>query len=495
MTGTADGGPPVRLAWDVDRVRTAEQSLMAQLPDGALMQRAAAGLARRCAALLPRVYGGRVALLVGAGNNGGDALFAGARLARRGARVVAVLLAPDKAHPGGLTALRHAGGRIESDVDTALSTVDDADLVVDGIVGIGGTGALRPPADRIVAAVPATALLVAVDVPSGVDADTGAVAGAAVHVDVTVTFGCLKPGLLVGAGRAASGVVELVDIGLGPHLPAGDAILHVVGPEQVRPVLPAPGPTDDKYTRGVAGVASGSAAYGGAAVLSVGGAVRAGAGMVRYVGHSADQVRARWPEVIVSEGTIGAAGRVQAWVVGPGLGTGEESVRTLQDVLATDLPVLVDADGLTLLAEHRELVRDRPAQTVLTPHDREFARLFGEVGEDRVAAARRAAQGLGDQVTVLLKGDATVVAGGGSVSVNPTGTPWLGTAGSGDVLSGVVGALLAGGHPGAEAARAGAYVHGLAGSRAADGGPISAYQVLEAVPDAIRVLRRPAGAS
>lgn len=503
------GEPALRLAWDVEQVRKAERKLMARLPDGALMRRAAAGLARRCASLLPAVYGGRVVLLVGAGNNGGDALYAGARLARRGADVVAVLLEPGRAHAGGLAALRRAGGSSVSGVDPvssaedALSAVDVAELVVDGIVGIGGTGALRAPADRIVAAVPETALIVAVDVPSGVDAGTGAVPGAAVHANVTVTFGCLKPGLVVGPGRAASGVVELVDIGLGPHLPADQAALQVIGPDQVRPVLPAPRSGDDKYTRGVVGVASGSAAYGGAAVLSVGGAVRAGAGMVRYVGPAADRVRARWPEVIVSEGAIGDAGRVQAWVVGPGLGTDETAARTLRDVLRTDLPVLVDAGGLTLLTEHLELVRDRSAPTVLTPHDREFARLFGEVGEDRVAAARRAAQSLGGQslgdqslggpVTVLLKGNATVVAGGGSVSVNPTGTPWLGTAGTGDVLSGVIGAFLAGGHDGPASARAGAYVHGLAGSRAADGGPISAYQVLEAVPDAIRtLLRRPA---
>jgi hydroxyethylthiazole kinase-like uncharacterized protein yjeF len=358
-----------------------------------------------------------------------------------------------------------------------------ARLVLDGIVGIGGTGGLRPDAAALVAAIRGP--VVAVDLPSGVDADTGAVDGEAVTADVTVTFGGLKTGLLVGAGVEHAGEVRLVEIGL--DLPAPD--LRVLEPADVAALLPAPGPRDDKYTRGVVGVAAGSSVYPGAGVLCTGSAVRGGAGMVRYAGTAADQVRSRWPEAVVTAGRPGEAGRVQAWVVGPGIGTDGAAAGLLRDVLAQDVPVLVDADGLTLLAKEPELLRGRAAPTVLTPHDREFERVAGPVGADRVGAARRAAAELG--VTMLLKGNATVVAGpDGRAYVNPTGTPWLATAGSGDVLSGLGGALLAGGLDPVLAAALAAYLHGRAGAIAAGGASTTAAGVLDALPSALREARR-----
>src|SRR3954469_20218936 len=177
----------MRGVYSVEQIRAAEDTLMARLPEGVLMQRAATGLAVECGALLGRVYGARIALLVGGGNNGGDALYAGASLARRGAAVQALLLAPDRAHSGGLAAFRRAGGRV---AEPSPSAVSGSDLVVDGIVGIGGSGGLRGEAVELAAAAARGAgLTVAVDVPSGVDADTGEVAGDAVRADVTVTFG------------------------------------------------------------------------------------------------------------------------------------------------------------------------------------------------------------------------------------------------------------------------------------------------------------------
>ena len=472
----------MRGVWPAQAIRGAEAALMRTLPEGVLMQRAAASLAYRCAQVLDGVYGSRVVLLVGAGNNGGDALYAGARLARRGAQVQALTLVPDRAHAGGLAALVAAGGRVR---DPAPRRLEDADLVLDGIVGLGGRGGLDAAAAGLAeAAAGSTAVRVAVDLPSGVDADTGAVPGAAFAADLTVTFGCLKAGLVVGAGRTQAGIVELVDIGLGPFL--GAAELQVPDALDVAGWLPVPGARDDKYTRGVLGVASGSAEYGGAAILSTGGAVHGFAGMVRYAGLAADAVRARWPEAVVSEGTPADAGRVQAWVVGPGLGTDERAERVVAEALASDVPVLVDADGLTVLSRHPDWLR-RDAETLLTPHDREFARLAGEVGDDRVTAARRAARELG--ATVLLKGDATVVAApNGEALVATAGTPWLGTAGSGDVLSGLAGSLLAAGLPALRAAAAGAFLHGLAGRLASRGGPISAVDVLGALPEASRTL-------
>ena len=478
----------MRAAFPVEVVRAAERAAMQAVPEGALMQRAAAGLAAECVRILRQgVYGTTVAVLAGAGDNGGDALYAGARLAARGAAVTAVLLSPDRAHPGGLTALRAAGGRVlPAGSPAATDVVAAARLVLDGIVGIGGSGGLRPAAAGLVAAV--TGTVVAVDLPSGVDADTGAVEGEAVRADVTVTFGTLKPGLLVGAGAEHAGDVRLVEIGL--DLP--EPRLRVLDPADVARLVPRPGPRDDKYTRGVVGVAAGSSKYPGAGVLSTGAAVHGGAGMVRYAGGAAEHVRSRWPEAIVTEGKPSEAGQVQAWVVGPGIGTDDAAAGLLRDVLGQDVPVLVDADGLTLLAREPELVRSRTAPTVLTPHDREFERVAGPVGADRVGAARRAAAEMG--VTMLLKGNATVVAGpDGFAYVNPTGTPWLATAGSGDVLSGLAGALLAGGVEPALAAALAAYLHGLAGSIAAGGATTSATGVLAALPAALRTVCAAAG--
>jgi hydroxyethylthiazole kinase-like uncharacterized protein yjeF len=473
----------MRSAYAVQDVRAAEQSLLAALPEGALMQRAAAGLARVCVLLLGRVYGSRVLLLVGSGDNGGDALFAGARLADRGARVDALLLG-DRAHEAGLAALKRAGGRVIDDVPSPrLSSALQADLVVDGIVGIGGTGALRERAADVVARLGDGPMVVAVDVPSGVDADTGEVAGAAVHADVTVTFGALKPGLLIDPGAGHAGAVELVDIGLGPHLPVEPAV-EVLQAADVHELLPSAGAAreSDKYRRGVVGVSAGSEQYTGAAVLCVGGAVRGGAGMVRYVGDDAptELVRRQWPEVVVGQG------RVQAWTVGSG--GGEGAAERLGTALKDDVPVLVDADALSAFA-------DRPRQgatALLTPHAGELARLLGverdQVEARRLEHARRAAVEL--DAVVLLKGSTTVVATpDGRVRVNPTGTSALATAGTGDVLAGLCGALLAGGLDPLDAGSVGAWVHGLAGRLAADGGaPISAYDVLDALPAAFRAL-------
>ena len=476
--------------YPADDVRAAEAPLLAATPEGALMQRAATGLATVCLRLLDRVYGRRVALLVGAGNNGGDALFAGARLARRGARVTAVLLDRARTHPAGLAALRQAGGRV-LDADGATPAIARADLVLDGMVGIGGRGGLRPAAAALArAAAEGAGITVAVDVPSGVDATTGAVDGEVFAAMHTVTFGAVKPGLVVGAGRNAAGQVHLIDIGLGPFLPPARAFQ--LTDADVADRLAAPTGDDDKYSQGVVGVVAGSAAYPGAAVLCTGAALRTRPGLVRYAGTADDGVRAAWPEAIVTDGMPGEAGRVQAWVVGPGMGTDDDARARLAEVLATDRPVVVDADALTMAAKEPAMLRNRRAATVLTPHDREFARFGGEPGADRVAAARRLAADLG--VVVLLKGDATVVADpGGTAYVNGTGTPWLATAGTGDVLSGITGAVLATseatGLPAVEAAAMAAHLHGRAGQLAAERGPLIAGDLVRRLPEAIGRVR------
>ncbi|QEU92404.1 NAD(P)H-hydrate dehydratase [Streptomyces kanamyceticus] len=478
----------MRTAYGVESVRAGERELMGRLAEGALMQRAAAGLAVECARVLGRVYGARVTLLVGSGDNGGDALYAGARLARRGAGVSAVLLSPERVHGGGLDALRAAGGVVVDAEDArAEGLVRGARLVVDGIVGIGGRGGLRDRAARLaVVAWESDGAVVAVDLPSGVDADTGEVRGDAVRADVTVTFGAYKPGLLVDPAREYAGVVRLVGIGL--EMAGREPVVEAPQYADVAGLLPVPTGESDKYRRGVVGIVAGSARYPGAAVLAVAGALRGGAGAVRYVGPAADAVIARFPEALVSEGPPSKAGRVQAWVAGPGLGDDAERLR---DVVDAEVPVLIDADGLRLAGERA--VRERRAPTLLTPHAGEAAALLGvsraEVEAGRLAAVRELAGRYG--ATVLLKGSTTLVgAAEGVVRVNPTGTPWLATAGSGDVLSGLAGSLLAAGLGALDAGSVGAYLHGLAARLAADGAPVGAHDVADAIPAAWRDVRR-----
>ena len=470
----------MRYYYSADAIREAEAPLLASLPDGVLMRRAANGLATAIAReLLVRtggIAGRSVCAVVGSGDNGGDALWAATFLRRRGASTAAVLLNPERTHPKALAAFCKAGGRVVHSVPAT------ADLVVDGVVGISGAGPLRPAAAEIFAAVDEAGIpVVAVDIPSGVDVQTGAVSGPAVHAALTVTFGGLKPVHALGdCGR-----VELVDIGL--DLPQPD--LMSFDSADVAARWPMPGPKDDKYTQGVTGVLAGSATYPGAAVLCTGAAVAATSGMVRYAGSAAQQVLSHWPEVIASP-SPSAAGRVQAWAVGPGLGTDDVGASALWFALDTNLPVIVDADALTILAAHPDLLADRKAPTVLTPHAGEFARLAGSPpGDDRVAATRRLADRFG--ATVLLKGNVTVIAEpGGPVYVNPAGQSWAATAGSGDVLSGIIGALLAAGLPPGEAAAAGAFVHAHAANlSAADPGPrpapTSASRILAHVRTAI----------
>ena len=490
--------------YTAEQIRAAEAPLLAGLPDGVLMRRAATGLAGAVADELRGRTGGvagrTVCAVVGSGDNGGDALWAATFLRRRGAGASAVLLNPGHTQAKALAAFRAAGGRV------AATLPPETDLVIDGVVGISGSGPLRPAAAEIFAAVEQAGIpVLAVDIPSGIDVHTGAITGPAVRAARTVTFGGLKPAhALADCGR-----VDLVDIGL--DLP--DTSLCGLEAADVKARWPLPGPSDDKYTQGVTGVLAGSAAYPGAAILCAGAAVASTSGMVRYAGSAAAEVVSHWPEVVAAP-SAPEAGRVQAWVVGPGLGTDETAFTAMTFALASDLPVIVDADALTMLARHPHLVSARSAPTVLTPHAGEYERLAsgvglpttssrGPVGEDRMGAARRLAGELG--VTVLLKGNVTVIAGPAGRSeatrgsdrgvsyLNPAGGSWASTAGSGDVLSGIIGALLAAGLDPTEAAAMAAFVHArAANASAADPGPApvptSASRILAHIRPALATL-------
>jgi hydroxyethylthiazole kinase-like uncharacterized protein yjeF len=475
----------MQAAFHVDEVRAAEDALIAMLPEGALMQRAATGLAGAVADVLRtefgRVYGSRVCLLVGSGNNGGDALVAGALLARRGASVEAYCTT-DHPHEAGMAAFVRAGGRIVSE------PVWTADVIIDGLVGIGAVGSLREPLAAIACeTADAPGFVIAVDLPSGVNPNTGEVSGAAVAADLTVTFGCLKPGLLVMPALEYVGTLVLVDIGLEPHLvnPAAFVLDRV----DIAQHLPEPSLTAHKYARGVAGIAAGSPRYPGAAVLCVGAAKAPGVGMVeildRYDG-VADVVRERFPDTIATDGIEDP--RITAWGVGCGF-TGEpDDDATIGAALTSQHPVILDAGALTALARSaalRTLVYERAQRnllTVLTPHDGEFHRLFASTdAAGRIAQTQALARDL--RCIVVRKGAGTIIADG----VNPPfidvfGTPSLATAGSGDVLTGLCAGMCATAHhPDAAVIAAAVALHGEAGQRAAG----SALELLAGLPGTI----------
>jgi ADP-dependent NAD(P)H-hydrate dehydratase / NAD(P)H-hydrate epimerase len=468
---------PMRRAHTVEEIRAAEAALMATLPEGTLMDRAATGLAHHVADLLGSCYGRTVRLLVGSGDNGGDALYAGAVLARRGCRVEVRPLSGTP-HPGGLDALRAAGGRVLEPGEAGRRP----DLVLDAIVGIGGRPGLRPDAVAALAEV-AGVPVVAVDVPSGVGVDTGELPddGAHVTADVTVTFGTHRVCHLVDPAAAAAGAVHLVELGAPGDLPLPPSAVTALQAADVARLVPRPGGADHKYSRGVVGVRAGSARYPGAGLLCVAGAASGLAGMVRYVGDDAvgDRVREQHPEVV-------GAGRVQAWAVGSGTDAGAR--RTLQEARADDVPLVVDADAL---AHVTDFGGPLASAVVLTPHAGELATLLdvsrGEVEARPLAHARRAAETFG--AVVLLKGRRTLVADrDGDVRVSASGTPWLATAGAGDVLTGLVGALLAAGLTPYDAASVGAWLHGSAATLASSDGPLVAGEVARAIPAAVRAL-------
>jgi ADP-dependent NAD(P)H-hydrate dehydratase / NAD(P)H-hydrate epimerase len=433
-----------------------------------LIERAGAAVARAAVEEMGGTYGRRVVVVAGKGNNGADGRAAAVRLAQRGVRVEVF------------------------DAAGAPSPLPACDLVVDAAYGTGFRGEYAAPD-------PCGAPVLAVDIPSGVDGLTGQAGEGAVRATRTVTFAALKPGLLLSPGAEHAGRVTVADIGL--DVPV--ARIHVVEATDVGAWLPERPPESHKWKSAV-WVVAGSPGMTGAAHLCSRAAMRAGAGTVRLgiPGMPPDprflEVVGRplpadgWDRVVVADSE-----RAKAIVVGPGLGRAEgtaAAVRRLLEATPT-VPTIVDADGLYALGTAEEAgaaLADRTSTTVFTPHDGEFARLAGSgPGPDRIGAARGLAASTG--ATVLLKGSTTVVADpSGEVLISATGGPRLATAGTGDVLSGVVGAFLAQGLDGLRAAGAGAFVHGRAGHLGWRHGLV-AGDLLDLLPDVLdREIRCPA---
>lgn len=482
--------------YSVETIRRAEEALPDLLESGELMSRAARGVARLTSGRMRDRGFRRVTGLVGPGNNGADTLYAIARLARRGFDATAVCADPQSSPTVSAAAERaiSRGARVlTGDGAEALTAITRAEVVLDGITGIGGRPGLPPFARLWVDAIRDHTWVIAVDTPSGQPVDGGPVVADAVFADETVTFGAPKAVHLLPATEPACGILTVLDIGLD----LADATPTVVRltPDDVPELWPVPSVDDDKYSRGVLGIIAGGERYTGAAVLATTAAVTAGAGMVRYVGPPAptDLVRHTVPEAVPG------VGRVQAWCIGSGLdpeasGEGaEEQVAAARKALASDLPVLLDAGGLDLLDGPRE------APTLLTPHAGECARMLtrlrgrttdltrAEVEADPLDHARMLAR-LTD-ATVLLKGGVTlVVDADGPVHVHDDAPAWLATAGAGDVLAGLVGTLLAAGLAPVTAASVGALVHGQAAELANPGGPVRALAVADAIGPTVAAL-------
>lgn len=468
-------------AYSIADVRAAEDEVRAALDEGELMQRAALGLGQVAWARLTE--GDRVVVLAGSGDNGGDALYAAAHLAEAGSNVVAVLVG-SRTHEAGLRtaeaegviALEWRGGEPAADVTAALS---EADLVIDGIVGIGATPGLPEHLRGLNELIGADAYVLAVDLPSGVD-PAGRVSAPSLFADETVTFSLLKPCHLLPEGELACGQLTVVDIGVPePEVPA---VVRYEAADVAR-LWPVPTAYDDKYSRGVLGLVTGSETYPGAAVLGSVAAVTAGVGMLRYVGpgNATDLVLAAAPEVVPGPG------RVQAWALGSGWDGRGGAPGLVDEIFESDLPVLLDAGALELIDEPRS------GPTLLTPHAGELSRLAERIGcsqESGVDAAQQVADLL--DATVLLKGAVTVIvpprSSGRPVITQADGSPWLATAGSGDVLAGIVGALLAGGLPVDEAAAAGALVHGTTARDVGAGGPVRSVDVAHRCGETVRRL-------
>ncbi len=501
-------------AYTGTQIREAERPLLESGAGAVLMQRAAYGLAnavvRELATRGIRAYGASVAVLAGKGNNGGDGLFAAALLAGRGMRTTAVLTAGD-AHPEGLAAFERAGGRARTLTDHNASELAaataHADVVIDAVLGTGARGGLRGSAASLVEQLSAAAhgLVVACDIPSGVDADTGEAHAPVLPADITVTFGGAKVGLLSDPGADYAGRVVVIPIGIENRLPW--PALRRLEAVDLSALLPRPARRAHKYSRGVLGVVAGSAAYPGAAVLACRGALAAGVGMVRYLGppEVAELVRQACPEVVCSTGTVTET-HVQAWLVGCGLDEADgQQLQRARDAADSGLPTIADAGALPALPDVLA------PQVVLTPHAGELSALLGRLGEelDRSAveastlAAVRQAAGL-TEATILLKGATTLVASPFQDFYSQAdGTPWLATAGSGDVLAGIIGALMAqlGSDVGRFTARGidpderwaaigalAASLHGRAGTRASAGGPVTAGAIADYLPEVMRTL-------
>jgi NAD(P)H-hydrate epimerase len=491
------GGMRAADSWAID-----EQGV----PSLELMEAAGEGVAEAARDI---AGAGPARVVCGKGNNGGDGLVAARHLADTGYEVEVLLLWPaGELSPDASSNLERFEGTIrELEPAEAAGALERSGVVVDAIFGTGFEGAPRAPADAAIEAINGCgAPVVAADIASGVDASSGETAGAAVEADVTVSFHAAKLGHWIAPGKAHTGQLRVAEIGIPAGAP-GEPAAGVIR-DEVLDLAPRRGGNSTKFDSGEVLVIGGSRGLTGAVCMAAEAAIRAGAGyatvavprnlepifeekltevMSRGFGEADDRLASA-----SADGILAAGQRAAAVALGPGLGRDEDSFE-LARAVARDVqaPLLIDADGLNAHAERLELIAERRAPTVLTPHAGELGRLLGresrEVAEHRLACVREAARRSG--AIVLLKGDDTLVAAGERLAISAGGSPGLATAGTGDVLSGTIGALLARGMEPFTAACAGVHAHQRAGRIAAEraGAPESviATDVIAALPAAL----------
>ena len=473
-------------------------------PVEVLMERAGRAVARAVIEEAGGRYGRHVVIVCGKGSNGGDGFAAARVLAREGLHVCCLVVSGAADARGAarvhLGRFLEEGGRVETFTAARLST---ADVIVDAVFGTGFRGEVSgPPADAIEAINAVSRPVVAVDIPSGVDGFTGAAPGPAVRASATVVMAAQKYGTALGAGSLLAGRVQVTDIGI----EVGKTSVAMTEASDVSHVLPRRPPDSHKRTGGAVAVLAGSAGMSGAALLTCRGAVRMGAGYATLGSTAAVDTAASvaLPEVlseVVSDTAVlgpdalsrfrATLRRADSLALGPGLGRGFDQRNLVAHALdRVDIPIVLDADGLNALEKHTKPLERRNGATVITPHPVELSRLLDVATEDinanRLGAAQRTAERF--RAVVVLKGWRTVIAGpDGRTVVNPTGGPALATAGTGDVLTGAITALLAAGVDPFEAAWAAAYVHGRAGDLAARGVPSGAlaWDVADALPLAL----------
>lgn len=456
-------------------------------PGPVLMERAGRFVADAAARMAPR--GGRILALCGPGNNGGDG-FVAARLLKATGFGVDVVLLKDPSGLGGDARAAFEAMELpitRADAPGFVERLADADVVVDALFGAGLDRDLSVALIKLVEQVnQADVRVVSVDLPSGINGANGAVLGAAIQAEHTVTFFRRKPGHLLFPGRSLCGAVSCVDIGIAP------GVLFEISPKTCvnapalwRSAWQAPQISGHKYARGHAVVLSGPVRSTGAARLAAGAALRAGAGLVTLATPpSALLVNAAQLTAVMVQPVAGADGlaeflkdrRLNAVVAGPGYGIGEKTCDVVRVILEAGRAVVLDADALTSFADAPErlfdLIASSGAPVVLTPHGGEFCRLFPGLTDlarlNRLEAARRAASARG--AVIVLKGADTVIAApDGRAAINENASPWLATAGSGDVLAGIICGLLAQSVPGFEAASMGVWLHSEAGTEAGPG--------------------------
>lgn len=545
MTALPDWLDPL---WEAEEMRAADKHAIevAGIPSLDLMERAGLGLARVAAAAT--AGDGPIRIVIGKGNNGGDGLVA-ARLLREEGRAVDVLAVSDPAELRGEAQANLDRLPGQAPIAFEAAALEGSAVIVDAILGTGFEGEPREPALSAIRAINeargegasgqgasrdsaasgqgasrdsaasgesasgarvARPVVVACDIPSGVDASTGEALGDAVRADVTATFHGAKTGLFVEPGKTHSGRVEVVEIGIPRSAPAPESAGLISG--RVLDLIPRRARSGNKFESGTVVVAGGAAGMTGAPTMAALSAMRTGAGYVQLVVPAPAEtvIDLRLMEAMVhgapdadgghseagAEKVLELAERAGAIVLGPGIGRSDGAVAFARRVAReVDVALLIDADGLNAHAEQLELTAERSAPTVLTPHAGELGRLLGiesdAVGEHRIEHARDAAR-RSDAIVVLKGDDTLVVPPNGPIAVSPGGSPALATAGTGDVLSGLIGALLAKGMAPFAAACAGVIAHARAGQAAADrigADHVVAGDVIDALPDG---LRRPA---